>query len=207
MRPLPRVHAFTDAGLLNSPEFGIRAAAIAAGGSAVALHARAPGATGALLTAGALRLMALARPPEAAVLVNGRPDIAAAVGAHGVQLGTGDLVPRDARRVLHHGWIGRSVHNLDEAEKAIMEGADFLVVGSIFETPTHPGRAAAGLGLITTTSALGQPVIAIGGITPERAAAVKAAGGYGVAAIRALWQAPDPAAATLAMLSPWTMEA
>ena len=50
---------------------------------------------------------------------------------------------------------------------------------------------------------LGRPVIAIGGITPERAIEVKAAGAYGVAAIRALWQASDPAAATLALLAPW----
>jgi thiamine monophosphate synthase len=49
-------------------------------------------------------------------------------------------------------------------------------------------------------------VIAIGGITPERAAEVKAAGAYGVAAIRGLWMAADPAAATLAMLLPWTSD-
>src|SRR5688572_23157973 len=107
MRPLPRVHAFTDAALLSAPELGIRAAAIAAGGPAVALHARAREATGAVLAAGAQRLIALARPPEAAVFVSGRPDIAAALGANGVQLANDDLTPADARRVFQHGWIGR----------------------------------------------------------------------------------------------------
>jgi thiamine-phosphate pyrophosphorylase len=204
MRPLPRVHAFTDADLLAIPEFGIRAAAIAAAGPAVALHARARGASAALLSAGASRMMALARPPEAAVFVNGRPDIAAAVGAHGVQLSGSDLAPTDARRILPRGWIGRSVHTPEEAMVAVAEGADFLVVGNIYETPTHPGRPAAGLTLITQAANLGRPVIAIGGITPERAAQAEAAGAYGVAAIRSLWMAPDPAAATLAMLLPWT---
>jgi thiamine-phosphate diphosphorylase len=188
------------------PEFGIRAAAIAAAGSAVALHARARGAPAALLSAGALRLMALARPPEAAVFVNGRPDIAAAIQAHGVQLGRGDLAPGDARRVQPRGWIGRSVHSTEEAAMAVAEGADFLVVGNIYQTFSHPERTAAGLTLVTQTADLGRPVIAIGGITPDRAVEVKAAGAYGVAAIRALWMAPDPAAATLEMLLPWTSD-
>jgi thiamine-phosphate diphosphorylase len=200
------VHAFTDADLLALPDFGIRAAAIAAAGPAVALHARARGAFGALLSAGALRMMTLARPPEAAVFVNGRPDIAAAVGAQGVQLSRGDLAPADARRILPRGWIGQSVHTPEEAAMAISEGADFLVVGNIYETLSHPGRPAAGLTLVTQTAGLGRPVIAIGGITPERAAEVKAAGAYGVAAIRGLWMAADPAAATLAMLLPWTSD-
>jgi thiamine-phosphate diphosphorylase len=203
MRPLPRVHAFTNAGLLALPELGILAAAIAAAGSAIALHARARGGSAALLSAAALRMMALARPAEAAVFVNGRPDIAAAVGAHGVQLGGSDLAPADARRVLPGGWIGRSVHTLEEAAVAISEGADFLVVGNIYETSSHPGRPAAGLSLITETARLGRPVVAIGGITPQRAGEVRAAGAYGVAAIEGLWMAPDPAAATLAMLLPW----
>jgi thiamine-phosphate pyrophosphorylase len=201
------VHAFTDAALLSAPELGIRAAAIAAGGPAVALHARAREATGAVLAVGAQRLIALARPPEAAVIVSGRPDIAAALGANGVQLANDDLTPADARRVLQHGWIGRSVHSLEEAEGAVAQGTDFLVVGSIYETASHPGQPALGLRLVRDAARLGRPVIAIGGITPERAIAVRDAGAYGVAAIRALWQAPDPAAATIAMLAPWVGDA
>ena len=206
MRPLPRVHAFTDAALLSNPELGIRAAAIAAGGSAVALHARARGGSAAVLVAATQRLLTLARPPEAAVFVNARSDIAAAVGAHGVQLGRHDLAPSDARQVMH-GWIGCSVHSRDEAAAAVQEGADFLVVGNVYETDSHPGRPAAGLDLIRQTAPLGVPVIAIGGITPLRAAEVKAAGAYGVAAIRALWHASDPATATLDLLKPWIAEA
>jgi thiamine-phosphate diphosphorylase len=203
MRPLPRVHAFTDGSILSASDFGIRAAAIAAGGPAVALHARDRGGTTARLTAATLRLVALARPPEAAVFVSGRPDVAAATGAQGVQLGSGDLPAADARLVLPHGWIGRSVHSVEEASAAVDEGADFLVVGSIYPTPSHPERPATGTGLVHDAARLGRPVIAIGGVTPERVPELKAAGAYGVAAIRALWQAVDPAAATFAMLSPW----
>jgi thiamine-phosphate pyrophosphorylase len=206
MRPLPRVHAFTDAVIAGGSEFGIRAAAIAAAGPAVALHARARGESAAMLTALALRLVALARPPEAAVFVSARSDVAAAVGATGIQLAKDDLSPNDARRVFRDGWIGQSVHSRAEAEKAVRERSDFVVVGNIYETDTHPGRPAAGLDLVRVTSGLGVPVIAIGGITPDRAAEVRAAGAYGVAAIRALWSAPDPAAATLALLAPWMDE-
>jgi thiamine-phosphate diphosphorylase len=203
MRPLPRVHAFTDARLLSALDFGIRAAAIAAGGPAVALHARDRGGSVARLASAAARMLTLARPPEAAVFVSGRPDVAAAVGAQGVQLAAQDLAPGDARALVRQGWIGRSVHNLEEALEAVAEGADFLVVGNIYETASHPDRPAAGLELVRRAAGLGKPVIAIGGITPERAPAVKAAGGYGVASIRALWDADDPAAATQAMLEPW----
>ena len=203
MRPLPRVHAFTDATLLSAPELGIRAAAIAAGGPAVALHARARGESTRQLAAASMRLMTLARPPEAAVFVSGRPDLAAAIGAQGVQLAPSDLAPPDARRVLPQGWIGCSVHSKEEAAAAVAEGADFLVAGNIYETASHPGRPAAGLQLIRESARLGRPVIAIGGMTPDRAVEARAAGAYGVAAIRALWEAPDPAAATLAMLAAW----
>jgi thiamine-phosphate diphosphorylase len=197
------VHAFTDHAILTAPDFGIRAAAIAAAGAPVALHARDRAAPGARLAACTLRMVALARPPEAAVFVAGRADIAAATGAHGVQLGAVDLSPADARRVLPHGWIGRSVHSLDEARAAVQDGADFLVLGSIYQTPTHPGHDPVGPRVLGEVAALGRPVIGIGGITPERVPELKAAGAYGVAAMRALWQAEDPAAATLSMLAPW----
>jgi thiamine-phosphate diphosphorylase len=120
-----------------------------------------------------------------------------------VQLGTGDLAPADARCVLPGGWIGRSVHTMEEAGAAVTEGADFLVVGSIYSTASHPDREPAGPRLVTRTASLGLPVIAIGGVTPARVVELREAGAYGVAAIRSLWQAADPAAATMAMLSPW----
>jgi thiamine-phosphate diphosphorylase len=203
MRPLPRLHAFTDASVLGAVDFGVRAAAIASAGPAVALHARDRGGSVGKLVAAAARLALLARPPEAGVFVNGRPDVAAAVNAQGVQLGAGDLTPGDARRVLLRGWVGCSVHSLEEARRAADEGADYIVAGNIYPTPTHPDRVGAGPAFVRELADLGLPVIAIGGVTPDRVPELKAAGAYGVAAIRALWNAGDPAAAALAFLAPW----
>jgi thiamine-phosphate pyrophosphorylase len=137
--------------------------------------------------------------------VNGRPDIAAALAAQGIQLGADDLLPRDARQVVGNwsGWIGSSVHSGDEARAALDAGADFLMVGPIYSTPTHPGRPPAGPGLVNEVASLGRPVIAIGGVTPERTPELREAGAYGIAAISAAWHVRDPAAAALALLAPW----
>jgi thiamine-phosphate pyrophosphorylase len=202
-RPLPRVHAICDAGVLALDDLGVRAAALAAGGSAVALHARDRTASTKALTALAERFIALARPPEAAVFVNGRPDVAAAVRAHGVQLSAGDLAPRDARQVLPHGWIGRSVHSIEEASAALAEGADFLMVGSVYPTPSHPGLAS-GVPLVEACAKFGLPVIAIGGVTAARIPELAEGGAYGVAAVRALWHAADPAKAVTEFLDHWS---
>ncbi len=210
MRPLPRLHAVTDDQVLALDEFGVRAAAIASAGPAVAIHARSRTLGGAALTGLVTRLIALAGPPAASVFVNGRPDLARALDTQGVQLAATDLAPSDARRVLGEGWagwIGRSVHDESEAETAVAEGADFLMVGNIYETRSHPGRRPAGLALVEATARLGLPVVAIGGITSERVTQVRDAGAYGVAVISAAWHSADPAAAVLALLDPWLRDA
>ncbi|MDH5283801.1 MAG: thiamine phosphate synthase [Gemmatimonadota bacterium] len=206
MRPLPRLHAVTDAAVLALDDFAARAAAIAAAGPAVALHARNRAATGAELTAIARRLTALARPPEAAVFVNARPDIAAALDAQGLQLGGEDLAPRAVRQAFPRwrGWIGASVHSAAEAGAAEQEGADFLLAGPVYPTGSHPGRPALGLAFLEEVAKRGLPVVAIGGVTPERCAEIRDAGAWGAAAISALWLAADAAAAAMACLSAWT---
>jgi thiamine-phosphate diphosphorylase len=203
MRPLPRLHAITDGRILGLDDLGIRAAAIAAGGPSVALHVRHRGSAGKQLAEMTHRFLTLAEPPEAAVVVNGHPEIARACRAHGVQLRSTDLTPGDARRVMGQGWIGSSVHSFEEARTAVDDGADFLLVGAVFPTPTHPGQPVAGVELVSRCAALGMPVIAIGGMTPDRAREVRDAGAWGVGAISALWDAADPAGATLDMLAPW----
>lgn len=203
MRPLPRLFAFGDAGVRKHPHLGGIAAAIASLGPPVALVARDPEATGAELTTFAAALLAHARSVEASVFVSGRPDIAAGLGAHGLQLRASDLSPRDARALMPHAWIGRSVHRAVEGAAAVEEGADFLVAWNIFETRGPHGRPPAGLDLIETLASLGRPVIAFGGITPDTVWSVKHAGAYGVAAIRALWHSTRPAQTALAMLEPW----
>ena len=204
MRPLPRLHAVTGHEVLGLEDFPARAAAIAAAGPAVALHARDRSSTGTQLTAVTQRLQALARPPGAAVFVNDRADLALALDTQGVQLGHDDLTPADVRRAFGarwQGWIGASVHSLEAAAAAV--DADFLIVGNIYPTASHPGRPGSGLTLLRDIVTLGRPVVAIGGITTERVAEVCAAGAWGVATIRALWHAPDPYRAALALLQPW----
>jgi thiamine-phosphate diphosphorylase len=198
------VLAITTDAICRAADFGVRAAAIAAAGPAVALVVRAPQSNAAQHSAFAERVMAIARPPEAAVFVHARPELARAVGATGVQLRRQDLAPGDARMVLGQGWIGVSVHQAEEARSAIAEGADFLVAGNVFETSSHPGRPPRGLDWLGLLIQLGAPVFAIGGMTPDRAREVRTAGAWGVAAITSLWDAPDSASATLAMVSAWS---
>lgn len=203
MRPLPRLLAVTTDAICRAADFEARSAAIAAAGPAAGLLVRAPGSTAAQHAAFAGRVVALARSQEAAVLLHARPDLARAVGAQGVQLRSTDLAAADARRVLPGGWIGVSVHGRQAAEAAIAEGADFVIAGNVFETPSHPERPARGLEWLRDICALDRPVIAIGGITPERAREVQQAGAWGAAAISALWETSDSAAAALAILSAW----
>jgi thiamine-phosphate pyrophosphorylase len=165
--------------------------------------ARDHDASAAALTDFAALLMAEAHAHEAALIVAGRPDLAAGLGAHGVQLRAQDLSPADARLVLTSGWIGRSVHSAVEGAEAAEAGADYLVAGNIWETPSHPNRPAAGIGLIEALVSLGKPVFAIGGVTAERARQVQGAGAWGVASIRALWGARKPADAAEALLEAW----
>ena len=206
MRPLPRLFAVTSDALCRASDFGVRAAAIAAAGPAAAIVVRAPGSTAAAHAAFAERVAALARPPEAALIIHARPDLARAVHAQGVQHRRDDLAPADARAVLGAGWIGVSAHSRNEAEAAIAEGADFLVAGSVYQSASHPGQAPWGTAWLRELCGLGRPVLAIGGVTPARAPEVRDAGAWGAAAISSLWEAEDPAGAALALLAPW-MEA
>ncbi|MGH7559762.1 MAG: thiamine phosphate synthase [Gemmatimonadales bacterium] len=204
MRPLPRLLALTTDALCRSPDFGVRAAAIAATGPAVGIVVRAPGSTAAQHAAFAERVAALCRPPEASLLVHARPDLARAVAAQGVVQRRTDLSPGDARAVAGTAWIGASVHSADEAREAVDDGADFLLAGNVWETASHPGRPAKGLGWLEGITAAGRPVFAIGGVTADRAAEARAAGAWGVAAISAAWEAADPASAAAALVAPWT---
>lgn len=184
-------------------DLGARAGAIAAAGPTVALVARLPGGSAEALSALAARFVALAAPPMATVLVTGRADIAVATGAHGVIARDGDLPLAELRRLAPaSGYLHlRSVHDLAGAESAVAEGADALVVGTIWASASHPGRPGAGLALIEATARLGRPVYAIGGVTAQRAREARAAGAWGVAAIGAVWDAADPYRAAVELVN------
>ncbi|MFN2383896.1 MAG: thiamine phosphate synthase [Gemmatimonadota bacterium] len=132
--------------------------------------------------------------------IGDRADIARACGADAVQLPARGLSTGGARRVVGAAVrVGRSVHSAVEAETAAASGADHLIVGTVLATPTHPTVDPAGIELLAAVAAATTvPFLAIGGITPDTAAAVAAAGARGVVAVRALWDAPDAAAAVAA---------
>jgi len=194
--PLPRLHAVTDERIARLPDLADRARALGSAGS-VALHARGHALSG-REHLDLARLLAKAAPER--LFVNDRLDVALAAGAAGVQLSPGGLTPRDARRLSVQWWIGASVHTLDEAAAARDGGADYLLVGPVFATPTHPQAPPLGVGRLARFVALGLPVIGIGGVTGANMRDLIAAGAHGVAAIRALWDAPDPGRAAREMM-------
>ncbi len=200
---LPRVHAVTDAQVLALPGFLDAAQRLATLGARVAIHLRDRTATGRVLADHAVALRDALAGTGTPLIVNARPDLAAAISAQGVQLGSGDLTIADARRVHAQGWIGRSVHSVDEARSAAGDGADYVVAGTTYATPSHASETARGTAFIADIAAAGAPVLAIGGVTIERAPELQAAGAYGIAAIRAIWGASDPAHAVTQMLEPW----
>ncbi len=187
--PLPRLHAITDERIARRVDLEDVARELAGGGGAnLALHARGRALSGLEHYELANRLTVY---PPTRLFVNDRLDIALAVDAVGVQLGTESLPVSAARRLDAAWWIGKSVHAFAEADAAKAEGADYLLVGPVYPTATHPDRPPLGLDTLAQIAKLGLPVIAIGGIGPGRAREVKAAGAYGAAAIRALWDAAD----------------
>jgi thiamine-phosphate diphosphorylase len=194
---LPRLHAITDERIARRADLdGIARALSDGGGTGLALHARGRALSGSEHYELAFRLSVL----PSFLFVNDRLDVALAVPSAGVQLGHGSLPVSAARALNPRWWIGKSVHDLPEAEAARAEGADYLVVGPVYASATHPDRPPLGLERLRETAAVGLPVIAIGGITPGRAREVKRAGAYGAAAIRALWDAADPVQAVREML-------
>jgi thiamine-phosphate pyrophosphorylase len=132
--------------------------------------------------------------------VNDRADVAHAAGADVLHLGQGDLPVPAARAILGPDvLIGRSTHSAEQAEAAAtQEGVDYFCVGPCWPTPTKPGRPAAGLDVVRKVAALGvdRPWFAIGGIDRTTLDEVLDAGARRVVVVRAITEAPDPAAAT-----------
>lgn len=139
-------------------------------------------------------------------VVNGRVDVALAAGAEAVQLGRTAISVEAAARVVATAGrtlrLGASVHGVSAALAAGAGGANYLILGTIFATPSHPDREGAGPELVAgvrlALDAEGLeplPVLAIGGIDAARAEVVRRAGAHGVAVQRAVWASEDPVAA------------
>ena len=134
-----------------------------------------------------------------AFIINDHPGIAAELGADGVHVGQDDA-PVPAARRASGGVVGLSTHSRQQIVAAEPIAPDYIAVGPVYETPTKPGRPAVGLELLTFAaehSAI--PWFAIGGIDMTNIEQVVAAGARRVVVVRAITEAPDPAAAATAL--------
>lgn len=135
-------------------------------------------------------------PRGARLIVNDRPDVALLAGAGGVHVGQEDLGVEDARTVCGADrWVGVSTHTLEQLAAADRTSADYVAFGPIFQTATKKNPdPVVGTELLRKARAMTKkPLVAIGGITLERAAEVYRAGADSLAVIRDLICAPDPA--------------
>ena len=124
------------------------------------------------------------------ILVNGRPDVATAAGAHGIQLPEDGLTVSAVRRAFPALEVGASRHTVEGALRAEDEGADFVLLGPIFATPGKEERALGVGPLAEAARRLTIPVHAVGGIDAGNARLVVEAGARGLAAIRAFLRGP-----------------
>jgi thiamine-phosphate pyrophosphorylase len=196
---LPRLLVITDWALPRSRLLGALERALAAG-PGVAVQHRHPEAPGRLFLEEARALAALCRAHGAPLFVNGRLDVALLVDAH-LHLPAGGLLPEDVRPHLPPGrQVSVAVHDAHEARLA--RGADLALVSPVFSPGSKPGDTRAPLGpegFGALAARLPCPALALGGLTPERAARVP--GAAGVAVISAVLEAEDPTAAARALLA------
>jgi thiamine-phosphate diphosphorylase len=199
---VPIVHAVTNDEIVLRPDFLDRARRVMhAGGPRVAVHVRAPRLGGRDLYELACKVAKLQSETRAWAVVNDRADIALASLARGVQLTSRSITPADAARFARDLWIGASIHSPADARAAADGGAHWLVVGHPVEDRER-GEADRGTAFIERIAAdHALPVIAIGGVRPEHVPALQAAGAYGVAVIRGVWNANDAGAAVIDYLS------
>ena len=197
--------------------------ALAAGAPTIQLRLKSANARE--LLEAAHTLLPIVRSAGALFIVNDRLDVALAAGADGVHLGPDDPPVRDARAVadaqvgasarvvdadtrfatVDAFIVGYSTDTMDGAVRAEAEGADYLGVGAVYATSNKSDAGdVIGLdGLQRVVKAVSIPVVAIGGITPERARAVAGTGACGSAAIGAVMGSPEPAEAVRALLLPF----
>lgn len=126
-------------------------------------------------------------------MINDRIDLAVAFQAGGVHLRTSSLPPAVARRLLRpQQLIGVSTHSLEEIKAAESEGADFVVLGPIYDTLSKRKYGdPLGLNILEEACRISHiPIYAIGGITPQRVREIRETGAYGVAVISSIFQAP-----------------
>jgi thiamine-phosphate pyrophosphorylase len=205
---LPRLYLITDRAHAPGGDLAAALAApLAAGVRLVQLRAKGLPARDLLALARAVKARTDAA--GARLLINDRADVAVAVGAAGVHLTSVAPPVTEVRAWLGPGaLIGVSTHTPAEAAAAGREGASFVTFGPVYDTPSKRGLGTpvGAAALAAAVRAAGIPVFALGGIDAARLAEVRAAGGYGVAVIRAVLADPDPGGAAgrlLGSLARW----
>lgn len=196
-----RLYLITDRAVAARPPVDIVEECLTAGLRAVQLREKDLPVRDLLVLARELR--EVTRGYRATLVVNDRADVALAADADGVQRTHSSLPVSALRAIAPAGFlIGASTHSVAEARQAEAEGADFVVFGPVYDTPSKRAYGPPqGVSLLETViGSVSCPVIAVGGITPPRVAEVLAAGASGVAIIRAIYAAERPADATKAFL-------
>jgi thiamine-phosphate pyrophosphorylase len=193
--------------VVDVEDVGTRSAAITAAlaGGIDTVQLRDRRVAGGTLLVAARALRALADTYGATLVVNDRIDVACAARADGVHLPAASFPIAVARALLGDGaLVGRSTHGPMEAGAAAREGADYVVLGPIFATPSKEAFGAPlGVAALAATR-IAVPLVAIGGVTVERVAEIRRAGAAGVAIVRAVLDAPDPGAAARALVNALT---
>ena len=136
--------------------------------------------------------------PSIKLIINNNIEVALAVNAEAIQLSESSMSPEAVRfKIENRLYIGKSVHSLDAAINAEKSGVDYLKVGTIFPSNSHPGFTASGVDLIKNiTSSISIPVFGIGGITHKNSDSVINNGAFGVAVIGEILHANDVYQAT-----------
>jgi|TARA_B100000530_G_scaffold17906_2_gene11975 thiamine-phosphate pyrophosphorylase len=136
--------------------------------------------------------------PSIKLIINNNIEVALAVNAEAIQLSESSMSPEAVRfKIENRLYIGKSVHSLDAAINAEKSGVDYLIVGTIFPSNSHPGFTASGVDLIKNiTSSVSIPVLGIGGITHKNSDSVINNGAFGVAVIGEILHANDVYQAT-----------
>jgi thiamine-phosphate pyrophosphorylase len=190
---LPRLYVVLDAALLTTPDS--ECAQKLADAGVRLLQYRNKSASSGELFESSRRLSSQLVPQGISFLVNDRADVASAVDATGVHVGQEDLSAEAARKVLGTGkWVGVSTHHLEQFERAAASSADYIAVGPVFctSTKTNPDPVV-GIDFIRRARVLtNKPIVAIGGITVDRAAELIRAGADSVAVAGDILRAPDP---------------
>ena len=197
----PTLYVILDRTVAAGRDLGELLDAVIAGGARMVQLREKTWPSGRLLPL-AERLRARCREAGVTFVMNDRVDLAVAVEADGVHLGQDDLPPRLARPLLRPGMIlGVSTHSVEQAHRAQADGADYVAVGAMFPTGTKPDFELVGPALVRAVRGeIRVPLVGIGGITPDNAGQVIAAGADGVAVISAVCAAADPRAGTQAFL-------